>query len=293
MTQSVEDGATKPVYYESHVINLRLNDDALQKIDKMYELMTLNADEKDIERSKKELGNMEAILNAPQTISSLCEDIIDHYEKNRASLLIGKAMIVAYSRHIAMSIYHKMLTFRPEWVEKVKVVMTAGNNDPEEWRDLIGNKTIKKELAKKFKDNDDPMKIAIVVDMWLTGFDVPSLATMYVYKPMSGHNLMQAIARVNRVFQDKEGGLVVDYIGIAAALKAAMNDYTVRDRTNYGEMDIAKTALPKFREKLQVCGELFHGFDYAAFCADSDDVLRAQTISGGINFILSKAMSTG
>ena len=156
-------------------------------------------------------------------------------------------MIVAYSRPIAMSIYHKLLELRPNWTEKVKVVMTGSNKDPEEWHDIIGNKQYKKELAKRFKDNEDPMKIAIVVDMWLTGFDVPSLATMYVFKPMSGHNLMQAIARVNRVFNGKAGGLVVDYIGIAKALKEAMHDYTRRDRKNFGNPDIKETALLKFR----------------------------------------------
>jgi type I restriction enzyme R subunit len=141
-------------------------------------------------------------------------------------------------------------------------------------------------LAGKFKDNDDPMKIAIVVDMWLTGFDVPSLATMYIYKPMTGHNLMQAIARVNRVYKDKEGGLVVDYVGIASALKQAMNDYTKRDKQNYGEQDIAKTALPKFIEKLEVCRNLLHGFDYSGFMSDSaTDLVRAKTISGGVNFL--------
>ena len=137
--------------------------------------------------------------------------------------------------------------------------MTSSNNDPEQWHELIGNKRHKDEMAKKFKDDNDPFKIVIVVDMWLTGFDVPSLATMYVYKPMSGHNLMQAIARVNRVYKNKEGGLVVDYVGIAGALKQAMNDYTNRDKQNYGEQDIAKTALPKFIEKLEICRDLFHG----------------------------------
>ncbi len=287
MTQAVEDGATRPVYYESRVMNLGLNEDVLRQIDATYELLALNANEQDIERSKRELGNMEAILAAPETIDTLCRDIIDHYEDSRENLLTGKALIVAYSRPIAMDIYHKMMELRPEWKEKVKVVMTAGNNDPEEWRAIIGNKSYKKELARKFKDNSDPMKIAIVVDMWLTGFDVPSLATMYVYKPMNGHNLMQAIARVNRVFKDKEGGLVVDYVGIARALKEAMNDYTVRDRKNYGDMDIAKTALPKFEEKLRVCGELFHHFDYSAFLREeSSDKVRADLITGGINFIM-------
>ena len=293
MTQSVEDGATKPVYYESRVINLGLKEEVLRKIDETYELLAQNADEKDIEKSKRELGNMEAILGAPETINSLCNDIIEHYEKNRENLLTGKAMVVCYSRAIAISVYQKFLELRPQWAEKVKVVMTAGNNDPEEWHGVIGNKTYKKDLAKKFKDDNDPMKIAIVVDMWLTGFDVPSLATMYVFKAMAGHNLMQAIARVNRVFKDKEGGLVVDYIGIAGALKQAMNDYTRRDRQNYGEMDIAKTALPRFAEKLLVCAELFHGCKYHPFMdAASTDAVRANIIRDGINFILGKDEDT-
>ena len=156
-----------------------------------------------------------------------------------------------------------------------------------EWRKVIGNKTYKEELARKFKDNNSPLKIAIVVDMWLTGFDVPSLATMYVYKPMSGHNLMQAIARVNRVYGDKEGGLVVDYIGIAAALKQAMNDYTKRDKKNYGDPDIGKVAYPKFLEFLSICRDLFHGFDYSRF-ATGTDLDRAKTISGGVNFIIAR-----
>lgn len=146
---------------------------------------------------------------------------------------------------------------RPTWTEKVGVIMTDSNKDPEEWKKIIGNKRYKEEMAKKFIDNDIPFKIAIVVDMWLTGFDVPSLATMYVYKPMKGYNLMQAIAGVNRVFQDKEGGLVVDYVGIASALKEAMNDYTSRDKKNYGDTDVAKVAYPKCLEKLLVCRDFF------------------------------------
>jgi len=289
MTQAVEDGSTRPVYYESRVMKLALKEDVLHRIDATYELLALNTDEQDIERSKKELGTMEAILAAPETIDTLCQDIITHYEDSREKLLTGKAMIVANSRSIALDIYRRFLELRPNWTEKVKVVMTSSNSDPEEWRTIIGNKTYKKDMARKFKDDNDSMKIAIVVDMWLTGFDVPSLATMYVYKPMFGHNLMQAIARVNRVFQDKEGGLVVDYVGIARALKEAMNDYTVRDRKNYGDMDIARTALPRFKEKLRVCGELFHGFAYTAFISESsDDKQRANLISGGINFVMGK-----
>ena len=287
MTQAVEDGATRPVYYESRVIKLHLKPEILQLIDAEYDLMAQNAEPEVIEKSKKQLGQMETILSDDDTINSLVCDILDHYENYRENLLTGKAMIVAYSRPIALKIYHRILELRPNWQDKIAVVMTSSNNDPEDWRAIIGNKSHKEELARKFKDNNDPLKIAIVVDMWLTGFDVPSLATMYVYKPMEGHNLMQAIARVNRVFEDKEGGLVVDYIGIASALKKAMNDYTIRDRKNYGNMDIASTAYNKFREKLQVCRDLLHDFDYSEFATGSN-LVRARLISGATNFIIAR-----
>lgn len=285
MTQAVEDGATRPVYYESRVVKLKLDQETLKLIDNEYEIMANNADEEVIERSKKELSRMDAILGADDTINSLVDDILYHYENNREHLLTGKAMIVAYSRPIAMKIYQRILDLRPNWTQKVAVVMTSGNNDPEEWRDIIGNKKYKNELAKKFKDNDSELKIAIVVDMWLTGFDVPSLATMYIYKPMAGHNLMQAIARVNRVYKDKEGGLIVDYVGIAGALKRAMNDYTSRDKKNYGDTDIAKVAYPKFLEKLSICQDLFYEYDYSKF-KEGTDLERAKIISEAVNFIV-------
>ena len=285
MTQAVEDGATRPVYYESRVVHLKLDQNVLDLIDATYDVLEQQSDSQTIEKSKKMLGQMESVLGADSTIDSLVNDIITHYEKHRANLLTGKAMIVAYSRPIAMKIYHKILELRPDWGEKVGVVMTDGNNDPEDWKEIIGTKSHKEELARKFKDNNDPMKIAIVVDMWLTGFDVPSMATMYVYKPMHGYNLMQAIARVNRVFQDKEGGLVVDYVGIASALKAAMKEYSARDRARYGDMNIAKVAYPKFVEKLQVCKDLLHGFDFSGF-QDASPLDMAKLISGGVNFVL-------
>lgn len=289
MTQSVEDGATRPVYYESRVIKLKLDEAALSRIDIEFDILSEEADPEVVEKSKKNLGQLDAILGNDQTINSLVDDILDHYENNRENLLTGKAMIVAYSRPIAMKIYNRILELRPGWTEKVGVVMTSGNQDPEEWHDIIGNKRHKDELAKKFKDNSSPFKIAIVVDMWLTGFDVPSLATMYVYKPMAGHNLMQAIARVNRVFKNKEGGLIVDYVGIASALKQAMNDYTARDKKNYGDTDIAKVAYPKFLEKLSVCRDLFYGYDYSKFL-NGTDLERAKAISGAVNFIMALEM---
>ena len=285
MTQAVEDGATRPVYYESRVIKLKFDEATLHLIDQEYDIMANNADPEVVEKSKKGLGQMEAVLGNDATIDSLVNDILDHYENYRADLLTGKAMVVAYSRAIAMKIYNSILELRPSWKEKVKVVMTESNKDPEEWRAVIGNKRRRDELAKEFKDNNSEMKIAIVVDMWLTGFDVPSLATMYVYKPMQGYNLMQAIARVNRVFQDKEGGLIVDYVGIASALKQAMNDYTARDKKNYGDTDIAKVAYPKFLEKLSICRDLFHGYDYSKF-TNGTDLERSKAITGAVNFIV-------
>ena len=286
MTQAVADGATRPVFYESRVINLKLDEATLRRIDEEYDSMAAEAEEYAIEKSKHELGRLDSILGADDTISSLVEDIVGHYEDYRQFEQTGKAMIVAYSRPIAMKIYHRMLELRPEWRNKLAVVMTSGNKDPEEWGAIIANDSHKKELERQFKDDAGPLKIVIVVDMWLTGFDVPSLSTMYVYKPMSGHNLMQAIARVNRVFEDKQGGLVVDYVGIASALKRAMNDYTVRDRRNYGDTDIAKTAYPEFQKKLEVCHDLLYGFDYSAFYGESD-MERALAISGGVDFLQS------
>ena len=287
MTQAVEDGATRPVYYESRVVQLKLDEDTLKLIDSEYDKMAAQADAEVIEKSKRELGQMDAILGAETTLDSLVADVLEHYENYRANELTGKAMIVAYSRPIALKIYRKILAIHPDWTEKIAVVMTSSNKDPEEWREIIGNKKHKDELAKKFKDNSSPLKIAIVVDMWLTGFDVPSLATMYVYKPMSGHNLMQAIARVNRVFKGKEGGLVVDYVGIAGALKQAMNDYTSRDKKNYGDTDVAKVAYPKFLEKLSICQDTFHGYDYSKFL-NGTNLERARTISGAVNFIIGR-----
>lgn len=287
MTQSVIDGATRPVYYESRVMNLSLNKEILTDIDSLLNDYVADAEPEytaNAEKTKKDNATMEALLSAPETIHTLAKDIVEHYEA-REDILTGKAMIVAYSRPIAVLLYQEILLLRPDWQEMVKVVMTHGNNDPTEWYEILGTEYSKQELAKKFKDDNDPMKIAIVVDMWLTGFDIPSLATMYIFKPMAGHNLMQAIARVNRVFKDKEGGLVVDYIGIANSLKEAMKQYTKRDQKNYGDTDISKTALITFRDKLEVCQKLFHGFNISPFITGTD-YDRSITVTNGLNFIL-------
>ena len=286
MTQSVEDNATRPVYYESRVVALKLDKDKLAQLDAAYAEFAETASEASITKAKRDTGGLDAIFGAPETIDALCTDIIEHYEKNRADILAGKALVVAYSRPVAMKIYYRMMELRPEWKDKLGVVMTMGNQDPEEWFDVCGGKTHKKEMERKFKKDDDPLKIAIVVDMWLTGFDVPSLSTMYVFKPMKGHNLMQAIARVNRVCKGKEGGLVVDYIGIARALKQAMKDYTNRDQHNYGDMDVATTAYPKFLEKLDVCRDLMYGFDYQKTIFTDSKQQLATAIAEGTDWLL-------
>ncbi|MBP1630104.1 MAG: type site-specific deoxyribonuclease, HsdR family [Bacteroidetes bacterium] len=284
MTQAVADGATKPVYYESRVVNLKIDEDLLSLIDNEYDKASEDTSQYIIDKSKREMGRLESILGSEQTINTLCDDILSHYEEFRQYEQTGKVMIVAYSRTIAMKIYERMLELRPSWGEKLAIVMTSSNDDPEEWRKIIGNKKEKDELSRRFKNDDDSLKIVIVVDMWLTGFDVPSLSTMYVYKPMNGHNLMQAIARVNRVYKDKVGGLVVDYVGIAPALKQAMSDYTIRDQQNYGDQDISSKAYNEFLNKLEVCKDSMHGFEYKKFLSGSD-LQRARLISGGVNFL--------
>lgn len=286
MTQAVEDGATVPIYYESRVIKLNLDQKILDQIDKKYEELADEAEPGAIRTSKQNLSRLESLLDRDEIITSLCTDIIDHYETYRQYEQSGKVMVVGYSRPIAMDIYYKMLELRPTWKDKIAVVMTGSNQDPAEWKHIIGNKAHKEALANKFKDNSSELKIAIVVDMWLTGFDVPSMSTMYIFKPMRGHNLMQAIARVNRVYKDKAGGLIVDYIGIASALKAAMNQYTDRDKKNYGNMDISATAYIKFQEKLQVCHEQFYGFDYQEFMTTESDLKRAELIRDGVDFLV-------
>lgn len=287
MSQAVDDGATRPVYYESRVVNLSLDEEALHLLDEEFDSLTdEGATTEQIKVAKQDHSRLEVLLGDDHTIDSLVQDIITHYEENRAQELTGKAMIVALTRGIAIKIYKRMMELRPDWEEKVKVVMSGSNQDPEEWQKIIGSDKQKQELARKFKDDQDPMKIAIVRDMWLTGFDVPSLATMYVYKPMSGHNLMQAIARVNRVFPGKEGGLIVDYVGIAQALKNAMQQYTNRDRRRFGDPDVAKTALVKWQEELEICRDLLHGLDYTGFF-EEDNTRRAQAITDGVNFLTS------
>lgn len=261
MTQAVEDGATVPIYYENRTAKIKLDEELLKKIDAEYEKMAKEASGIAIEKSKSDLSTMEAIIGSKEILNFLADDIIAHYE-DRQYVLTGKAMIVCMSRRIAINLYKIILEKRPEWNQKVKVVLTSSNKDEENWHDIIGNKSYRDELRLEFKDDASEFKIAIVVDMWLTGFDVPSMATMYIGKPMRGHNLMQAIARVNRVYKDKEAGLIVDYIGMAAELKGALSQYTKRDQDKVPDLG---QALAIALEKLEIMRDMFYGFDYSDF----------------------------
>ena len=281
MTQAVDDGATLPIYYENRTAKLKLNEETLKKIDDEYARLAGDASEEMIEKSKADLSGLEALVGSKERIELLANDIISHYE-DRQYILSGKAMIVCMTRRIAIKLYMKMLELRPDWKNKVKVVLTASNQDPEEWHDIIGNKAYRDGLAIEFKDNKSDFKIAIVVDMWLTGFDVPSLATMYIDKPMKGHTLMQAIARVNRVYPDKEAGLIVDYIGMAAELKLALSQYTRRDQNKVPDLQVAYSIC---MAKLEIMRDFFYGHDYKDFFGESD-TMRLKAIADGIEFAL-------
>lgn len=281
MTQAVDDGATVPIYYENRTPKLKLNDDMLKKIDQEYASIAGDSTEIEIEKSKADLSSIEAVVGSKDRLNMLADDIIAHYE-DRQYVLTGKAMIVCMTRRIAINLYKTLLEKRPEWDNKVKVVLSSSNQDPEEWHDIVGNKAYRNGLMIEFKDTSSDLKIAIVVDMWLTGFDVPSMATMYIDKPMKGHNLMQAIARVNRVYNDKEAGLIVDYIGMAAELKAALKQYTKRDQDKIPDLGIAYSIA---MAKLEVMRDMFYGFSYADFFGESD-TQRLKSIADGVDFAL-------
>lgn len=279
MTQAVDDGATVPIYYENRTAKLKLNESLLKEIDHAYSQLAKDATEEQLEKSKTDMSRFEAIVGSHERLDMLTDDIIAHYE-DRQYVLTGKAMIVCMSRKIAIDLYKMLLQKRPDWDQKVKVVLTHNNQDPEEWHEIIGNKAYREQLAIEFKNDDSELKIVIVVDMWLTGFDVPSMATMYIDKPMKGHNLMQAIARVNRVYKDKEAGLIVDYIGMAAELKTALNQYTKRDQDKVPDVGIAYSIC---LGKLENMRDFFYGHDYRTFF-ENDDNARLLAIKEGVNF---------
>ena len=283
MTQAVEDGATVPIYYENRVAKLKLDEGLLKEIDYEYQnlLDTEQATEEIVKKSQHELSKLETIIASKERIEMLASDIICHYEK-RKDILTGKALIVSISRRAAIELYKEIIKQRPSWNKKVKVVLTDNNNDPEDWHDIVGNKQYRDELAIEFKKKTSEFKIAIVVDMWLTGFDLPSLNTMYIDKPMKGHTLMQAIARVNRVYKDKEAGLIVDYIGIGTELKEALNQYTNRDKDKVPDLSKAYEILI---EKLEIMRDLFYGFDYSKFLNGTNKE-RLNILADGIEYVL-------
>ena len=282
MTQAVEDGATVKIYYESRLAKVKLDTYQMDLIDNEYYSMQVNEGVEDyiVDQSQKQMSRMEQIICDEDRIKQVVRDIIAHYE-DRESLVEGKAMIVAYSRCAAYMMYQELLEQRPEWLNKVKMVMTTNNQDSEEMGKLIGTKKNQKEREEEFRDLDSEFKIVIVVDMWLTGFDVPSLDTMYIDKPMKAHNLMQAIARVNRVYPGKSGGLVVDYIGLKKELFDALKTYTNRDQDKIQENDEAKLIA---LDILEILRNEFHQFDYEDFFGDSDKV-RYQLIRDGAEFV--------
>ena len=263
--RAVQDGATVPIYYESRLAKLELKASERPNIDPDFEEATEGEEVERKEKLKSKWAQLEAVVGSDNRIKLIARDFVEHFE-NRLSVMDGKAMIVAMSRRIAVALYNEIVALRPEWHgdadEKgaLKVIMTGSASDPLEWQGHIRSKQRREDLANRFRDAGDPFKIVIVRDMWLTGFDAPSLSTMYIDKPMRGHGLMQAIARVNRVFRDKPGGLVVDYLGLAAELKEALATYTEAGGTGRTALDQGE-AVALMLAKYEVCLGLFHGFD--------------------------------
>ena len=288
MTRAVEDEATVKIYYENRIIKLEADEEELKAIDEEFDNLTEGQEDIEKEKNKGKWTRLEAIVGSPNRIKKLAEDIVNHYEE-KSKAIEGKAMVVCMSRKICVDLYEQIVALRPSWHSdddtkgKIKVVMTGSAADNERLQSHIGGKQRRDTLAKRMKDNNDELKIVIVRDMWLTGFDVPSMHTMYIDKPMHGHNLMQAIARVNRVFKEKSGGVVVDYIGILESLKSALKQYTDSDKGTTGiNTDVAINVM---LEKLEILQDMFHKFDYSAYMGTSQ-VQRIRAITGGMDFVL-------
>ena len=269
--RAVEDQATVPIYYESRLAKLALEERERPKIDPEFEEATEGEEIERKERLKTKWAQLEALVGTKKRLKLVAEDIVAHFEQ-RLEVLDGKAMVVCMSRRICIDLYCELVWLRPDWHHedddhgRIKVVMTGAPSDPSCWQPHIRNKSRREALAKRFRNPDDPLQMVLVRDMWLTGFDAPSLHTMYVDKPMRGHGLMQAIARVNRVFKDKPGGLVVDYLGLAHELKQALATYTESGGTGQTSLDQSE-AVAVMREKYEVCCDLFHGFDRSRWVA--------------------------
>lgn len=283
MTQAIMDGATVPIMYESRMARVGLNQKILDEIDDYYTYLETEEDveEDKIVESKKAMANMKQIIEDPDRLEMIVEDIIKHYEEIQNSVA-NKAMIVAYSRQSAYIMYNKFMELKPEWKNKVNMIITSNNKDDEEMQKAIGSKKDKKQLEVDFKDMDSEFKIAIVVDMWLTGFDVPGLGTMYIDKPMKAHNLMQAIARVNRVYKDKIGGLIVDYIGLKRWLLDALKTYTKRDQ---GKIVDNSELVKVLNDKVELIRDLFKDFHYGHFATTTDSD-KYEIIMAGANWVL-------
>ena len=267
--RSVEDEATVPIYYESRLAKLALDGEELPAVDAGFEEVTEGEEVERKEKLKTKWAQHEAVVGAEDRLTLIAEDIVSHFE-SRLEAMEGKAMVVCMSRRICIDLYAALSRLRPEWEHAedqrgcLKVVMTGAASDPVDWQPHIRNKPRREALANRFRDPSDPLRMVLVRDMWLTGFDAPSLHTMYLDKPMRGHGLMQAIARVNRVFRDKPGGLVVDYLGLAHELKRALATYTESGGTGRAAVDQAE-AVQAMLEKHEVCCALFNGFDWSAW----------------------------
>ena len=267
--QAVKDGATVPIYYESRLVELDIDKDMRNKIDQEIDQLLEDEELDRQEEYKARNAQLEAIVGNGKRIERIAGDIVEHFE-NRLDAMDGKGLIVVMSRRIAVDLYDAIIAIHPEWHSSddndgfVKVVMTGSASDPLEWQKHIRNKERRQKLADRMKSNDSSLKLVIVCDMWLTGFDAPSLHTMYLDKPMKGHNLMQAIARINRVYKNKPGGLVVDYLGIAAALRDAMQTYTTSGGKGRPTLNQAE-AVAVMKEKFEIVQQLFHGFDYEKY----------------------------
>ena len=297
--RAVADKATVPIYYESRISKLSLNDDALPTLDEEFEEITEGEEQSRKEKLKSKWAALEAMVGDPKRIVLIANDIVAHFEK-RLEAMDGKAMIVCMSRRIAVDLYNALVTLRPDWASNmdddieaekgrtsvVKVVMTGGAEDGPDWQPHIRSKDKRRKLANRFKDARDPFRIVIVRDMWLTGFDAPCLHTMYADKPMQGHGLMQAIARVNRVFRDKPGGLVVDYLGLATELKKALLTYTESGGKGNPTFDTAQ-AIQVMLEKHGIASALMHGFTWGKWTTGSP-MERLALIPGGQQHILEK-----
>jgi len=287
--RAVEDETTVPIYYESRLARIELKEEEKPRIDPEFEEITEGEEVTAVQKLKAKWAATEALVGAEKRINLVAEDLIQHFE-DRLSALDGKGMIVCMSRRICVEMYAALAKLRPDWVTgddatgKLKVVMSGSASDDLSWQMHIRSKQGREAMAKRFKDENDELQLVIVCDMWLTGFDCPSLHTMYMDKPMSGHNLMQAIARVNRVYKDKQGGLIVDYIGIADSLKKALMDYT--DSGGDGEPAIDQAvAVTVLREKVTIVRDMLHGFDYLRII-DKRDNARLRAIAEAMEFIL-------